>query len=123
MCRLQDSKSRRGQSNFYNSTSKLITLGTRFIGNTLSDTTTSNTDFINVTVNYGADTCAYSSGQWLINCNDNCTLSTTNTVSGSIIIYGSNGFVNFQSNQFANSFYFNATNNCYWYYNNHRWLY
>jgi hypothetical protein len=111
-------------SDFYNSTSKLVTLGTRFSGNWLLDTTSSDTDFINLTVNYGANTCTYGgSGNWLVNINDNCTLSSSNTVTGNIYLYGSNGFCNFQAIQKAHAYYYNVSANGWWYYNNYRWLY
>jgi hypothetical protein len=82
-------------------------------------------DFVNATVGFTppADTCTYSSGDWNININDNCTLSTTNTVNGNIYVYGSNGWLNFQANQFAHGYYYNVSSLGTWYYNNYRWLY
>jgi len=83
--------------------------------------TSSRTYFFNVTT---GDTCTYlGSGDWNIDINDNCTLSSSNTVSGNINIYGSNGFLNFQANQLAHAYYYNVTSLGTWYYNNYRWLY
>jgi hypothetical protein len=69
-------------------------------------------------------TCTYSgSGNWFININDNCTLSSANTVTGNIYIYGSNGRLTFSANQLAHAFYYNVTSAGLWFYNNYRWLY
>lgn len=87
---------------------------------------TTNTDVASIIIDYGEteNTCTYSgSGDWFININDNCTLSTSNTVNGMIQFYGSNGFCDFQANQYAHSFYYNVTNLGIWYYNNYRWVY
>jgi hypothetical protein len=71
-----------------------------------------------------SSTCTYGgSGNWFININDNCTLSTSNTVTGNIYIYGSNGVCNFQANQLAHAFYYNVSSAGWWFYNNYRWLY
>jgi hypothetical protein len=92
---------------------------------TQASTVTTYIDFVNVTVGFVGitDTCTYTSGDWNININDNCTLSTTNTVNGNIYVYGSNGWLNFQANQFAHGYYYNVSSLGTWYYNNYRWLY
>jgi len=53
-----------------------------------------------------ADTCIYTSGNWALNCNDNCTFSTTQTIDGNITISG-NGIMNFLNNSIWK---FNSTN-------------
>lgn len=83
-------------------------------------------NYINLTVSYTeppSDTCTYSSGDWFININDNCTLSTPNTINGNVYVYGSNGFLNYQANQYAHAFYYNVSSAGRWFYNNYRWLY
>ncbi|MFH1228923.1 MAG: hypothetical protein V1678_00675 [Candidatus Aenigmatarchaeota archaeon] len=71
-----------------------------------------------------ADTCTYGgSGDWFININDNCTLSSPNTLTGNMIIYGSKGQLVFSANQYANSFYYNVSSDGTWFYNSYRWLY
>lgn len=77
-----------------------------------------------------SDTCTYSGpGNWFININDNCTLSSANTVTGNIYVYATgSGYLNFQANQYAHAFNSNATGSgcsgiCSWFYNNFRWIY
>jgi hypothetical protein len=110
-------------SNIYNPTSKTVMFGTRFSGNWLMDTTSSDTDFLNLTVNYGADTCTYSgSGNWAIDCNDDCDISSATTVTGNITIFSTGaGYVKF-SNITAKSIIINATNSCIVYYTNRKVL-
>jgi hypothetical protein len=106
----------------------------QFFGYPVSNTNANLTDNINaffdsvvIDTSYigllSTSTCTYTSGDWLININDNCTLSTPNTVTGNVYIYGSNGYLNYQANQFAHAFYFNASSLGTWYYNNYRWVY
>jgi hypothetical protein len=91
-----------------------------FSNNTVNNWNTS--DVFNYTLTKLA--CDYGgSGDWFININDNCTISSLNNVNGCIYIYGSNGWLNFQENQFAHCFYFNVTSGGVWFYNNYRWLY
>ena len=104
-------------SDFYNSTSKQVIIGTRFSGNWLMDTTSSNTDFLNLTVNYGANTCTYSgSGNWAIDCKDNCNITSSTTVSGKVTIFSTGpGYVKFSSIT-SKGIIINATNSCIVYY-------
>jgi hypothetical protein len=83
-------------------------------------------DYVNVTVGYQGvtNTCTYGgSGNWNININDNCTISSATTVTGNVNIYGSNGVLTFANTVKANAFYYNVTSGGTWYYNNYRWLY
>jgi hypothetical protein len=93
-------------------------------GNNWNGTSCAN-PFNYLTTSAGGDTCTYSgSGNWFIDCKDNCTISSSTTVTGNISLYSTGaGSLLFSNNVFANGFYFNATNTCYWYYNNYRWLY
>jgi hypothetical protein len=115
-------------SNAYNSITGLFKFGGGTQANPLVTAKTSsiNTDFLNLTIDYTAPvgTCTYSgSGNWFININDNCTLSTPNTVTGNIYLYGSNGYCDFNANQYAHQFYYNVSSLGSWFYDNYRWLY
>lgn len=71
-----------------------------------------------------SNTCTYGgSGNWFININDNCNLTTSNTITGNMYIYGATGTLNFSANQYANGYYYNVSTGGTWFYNNYRWLY
>jgi hypothetical protein len=119
-------------TNAWNSTSGLAKFGlmvaclNTYTGATVCHSYT-NIAYINITYEPSApppsNTCTYSgSGNWEININDNCTLSSANTLTGSVYIYGSNGYLNFGANQLAHGFYRNYTSGT-WVYNNYRRLY
>jgi hypothetical protein len=83
---------------------------------------TSYTDLANAKITYGAtNTCTYSgSGNWAIDCKDNCDISSATTVTGNITIYSTGtGSVKFSSVT-AKSILINATNSCIVYYTNRK---
>jgi len=64
-----------------------------------------------VTISYTVDTCTYSgSGNWDIDCNDNCTISTNTDVSGNLTVYGDQGSLTLDANVTCNNKFYTFTN-------------
>lgn len=94
------------QNNTLNSTQ--INVGVQTTGTVLYCNVTAK-DGTNITINQSntatiIDTCTYTGGDWVISGNDNCRFTTTQTVSGNVII---NGNVTFNS---TGKWLFNSTN-------------